>query len=81
MKNCDATKLETVPPSQDPAERPPGEHLARTERVAAVRGTGSGLNTETGKTMPLLFDSDNRFMRGRYISANGQEHKGTFGFI
>ena len=52
-----------------------------TTGVAAVRGTGSGLNTETGKTMPLLFDSDNRFMRGRYISVNGQEHKGTFGFI
>ncbi len=52
-----------------------------TTGVAAVRGTGTGWNTETGESTALLFDSDNRFMRGRYISVNGQEHKGTFGFV
>lgn len=52
-----------------------------TTGVAAVRGTGTGWNTKTGKSTALLFDSDNRFMRGRYISVNGQEHKGTFGFV
>ena len=52
-----------------------------TTGVAAVRGTGTGLNTKTGKSTALLFDSDNRFMRGEYISANGQTHKGTFGFV
>lgn len=52
-----------------------------TTGVAAVRGTGTGWNTETGESTPLLFDSDNRFMQGRYISANGQEHEGTFGFV
>jgi TAT (twin-arginine translocation) pathway signal sequence len=52
-----------------------------TTGVAAVRGTGTGRNTETGESTPLLFDSDNRFMRGEYISANGQKHEGTFGFV
>jgi hypothetical protein len=52
-----------------------------TTGVAAVMGTGTGMNTETGESMSLLFDSDNRFMRGRYISVNGQEHEGTFGFV
>ena len=52
-----------------------------TTGVAAIRGTGTGWNTETGESTPLLFDSENRFMQGRYISANGQEHEGTFGFV
>jgi len=52
-----------------------------TTGVAAVRGTGTGWNTKTGERTALLFDSDNRFMRGTYISVNGQEHKGTFGFV
>lgn len=49
--------------------------------VAAVRGTGTGWNTETGRSTALLFDSDNRFMRGQYIGADGEEHEGTFGFV
>jgi len=49
--------------------------------VAAVQGTGTGWNTRTHKSTPLLFDSDNRFMRGQYIAMDGKEHKGTFGFI
>jgi hypothetical protein len=52
-----------------------------TTGVATVHGTGTGRNTETGESTPLLFDSDNRFMRGEYISANGQKHEGTFGFV
>jgi hypothetical protein len=49
--------------------------------VAAVRGTGTGWNTETDESTALLFDSDNRFMRGQYIGVDGKEHEGTFGFI
>jgi hypothetical protein len=49
--------------------------------VAAVQGTGTGWNTEADESMPLLFDSDNRFMRGQYIGMDGREHEGTFGFI
>lgn len=29
----------------------------------------------------LFFDNDMRFMKGRYIGVDGQEHTGTFGFI
>jgi hypothetical protein len=52
-----------------------------TTGVAAVRGTGTGWNTETHESTPLLFDSDNRFMRGQYIGMDGKKHHGTFGFI
>jgi hypothetical protein len=52
-----------------------------TTGVAAVRGTGTGWNTETEESMPLLFDSDNRFMRGVYIGIDGREYEGTFGFV
>ena len=49
--------------------------------VATVQGTGTGTNTRTGEKTALLFDSDNRFMRGQYVGMDGREHKGTFGFI
>jgi hypothetical protein len=52
-----------------------------TTGVAAVQGTGTGWNTETEESMALVFDSDNRFMRGQYIGVDGEEHEGTFGFI
>jgi hypothetical protein len=52
-----------------------------TTGVATVQGTGTGVNTETGDKTALLFDSDNRFMRGEYIGVDGQRHEGTFGFI
>ena len=52
-----------------------------TTGVAAVRGTGTGWDTETGKSTPYVFDSDNRFMRGEYIDMDGEEQKGTFGFV
>ena len=52
-----------------------------TTGVAAVRGTGTAWNTETGAATTVNFDSDNRFMRGEYIGVDGEEHEGTFGFI
>jgi hypothetical protein len=52
-----------------------------TTGVAAVRGTGTGWNTETGESETLNFDSDNRFMQGEYIGMDGEEHEGTFAFI
>ena len=35
---------------------------------------------ENGSTR-LVFDSDMRFMNGRYIGVDGGEHSGTFGFM
>jgi hypothetical protein len=52
-----------------------------TTGVAAVQGTGTAWNTETGESKTVNFDSDNRFMRGQYIGMDGEHHKGTFGFI
>jgi hypothetical protein len=49
--------------------------------VATVQGTGTGWNTRTGETTALLFDSDNRFMQGEYVGADGERHRGTFGFV
>ena len=49
--------------------------------VATVQGTGTGWNTTTGETTALLFDSDNRFMQGEYVDADGERHRGTFGFV
>jgi hypothetical protein len=52
-----------------------------TTGVAAVQGTGTARNTETGESKTVNFDSDNRFMRGQYIGMDGKQHHGTFGFI
>src|ERR1700686_144584 len=52
-----------------------------TTGVAAVQGTGTGWNTKTEKSEPLLFASDKRFMRHQYIGVDGEEHEATFGFI
>ena len=44
-----------------------------------VRGTGVG--RQGPAVAPLAFDSDMRFMKGRYIGEDGIIHTGTFGFI
>ena len=49
--------------------------------VASVRGTGTAWNTATGEKTALLFDSDNRFMQGQYVGADGRRRRGTFGFV
>ena len=49
--------------------------------VAHITGTGTRTDTRTGTTTPLLFDVDNRFMKGVYVGVDGKKHHGTFGFI
>jgi hypothetical protein len=49
--------------------------------VATVQGTGTGWNTVTGAKTALLFDSDMRFMQGRYVGVDGRRHRCTFGFV
>jgi hypothetical protein len=46
---------------------------------AIVRGTGVG--RQGPAVVPLAFDSDMRFMKGRYIGVDGVIHTATFGFI
>jgi hypothetical protein len=49
--------------------------------IAMVDGTGKGINTKTGATTPLTFDTDTRFMQGVYIGVDGEKHRGTFALI
>jgi len=49
--------------------------------VAHIQGTGTGTDTLTRTTTPLVFDVDNRFMKGVYVGVDGEKHTGTFGFI
>jgi hypothetical protein len=49
--------------------------------AAAVGGQGTATNTETGETERLLFDIDNRFMKGTYVGAGGHAYEATFAFV
>ncbi len=42
------------------------------------RGTGTGMNTMTGATMPLFFGLDNRFMVGEFVGSDSEVHRGAF---
>jgi hypothetical protein len=44
-------------------------------------GTGTGTNTDTGETFPLLFEVDQRFMQGTYRSVDGRFLEARFVFI
>jgi hypothetical protein len=48
---------------------------------AHVQGTGTGTNTDTGETSPLVFDADLRFMKGIYRSMDGRFLDARFAFI
>jgi len=55
--------------------------------VLNIHGTGTrtDLNPDTGvpisQTPNLPFATDLRFMRGRYVGVDGNEHQGTFAFF
>jgi hypothetical protein len=46
-----------------------------------LQGTGTGTDHRTGLKLPLFYDVDNRFMRGRYVALDGKVRHATFGFI
>ena len=48
--------------------------------IATIKGSGTAENGK-GEKSTRPFDVDMRFMKGRYIGRDGQEHEGTFGFI
>jgi hypothetical protein len=48
---------------------------------AGIQGTGTGTNTDTGETTPLLYDADLRFMQGVYRSGDGRFLEARFVFI
>lgn len=47
--------------------------------IMVTQGTGKGV--ERGVEAPLYFDSDMRFMAGRYVGRDGEIHQGAFGFV
>jgi hypothetical protein len=49
--------------------------------AASIGGQGTGINTDTGETERLLFDVDNRFMKGTYVGAGGHTYEATFAFV
>jgi len=49
--------------------------------VAQITGTGTGTDKRTGATSQLLFEIDNRFMKGAYVGLDGRQYSGTFGFL
>lgn len=49
--------------------------------VAGVQGTGTGIDTSTGARTPLVFDMDNRFMKGVYVGVDGRQHEAAFAFV
>jgi hypothetical protein len=46
-----------------------------------IRGGGTGINTNTGATMPLAFQADMGFSQGDCIGTGGRAHEGTFAFV
>jgi hypothetical protein len=46
--------------------------------VAVVHGNGTG--SVSGKTSPLFYSVDVRFMKGAYLAEDGNTHEGTFAF-
>jgi hypothetical protein len=49
--------------------------------AAEIRGTGTAIDTASGKKTTLTFDADMRFMDGRYVAVDGHTRRQTFGFI
>ena len=50
--------------------------------LSHVKGSGTGINTDTGATSRFFFDTDTRFMKGEYIGmCDHKEHRGAFAFI
>jgi hypothetical protein len=46
-----------------------------------IRGAGTGTNTKTGETMPLVYQADMGFNQGKFIDTDGRKHRGTFAFV
>lgn len=49
--------------------------------LALIRGEGTATNTKTGKKSRLVYEVDQRFMKGHYIALDGHRHESAFGFI
>lgn len=46
-----------------------------------IRGGGTGTDTTTGSTMPLAYQADMGFSKGKFIGTDGRVHRGTQVFV
>jgi len=43
--------------------------------------TGTGTDLNTGNSAPYDFHADMRFMKGKFVAADGETHRGAFTFL
>ncbi len=71
-----------VPPTPGAAEPSLITNFRGFIGLSHVKGSGTGINTDTGATSRFFFDTDTRFMKGEYIGmCDHKEHRGAFTFI
>jgi hypothetical protein len=58
-----------------------GVSHAQGEGTVTTGGGAGGMSTPTATGDRLVYDADLRFMQGRYLGEDGQEHTGTFAFV
>lgn len=46
-----------------------------------IQGAGTGTDTKTGMTMPLAYQADMGFSKGKFVGTDGRVHRGTFVFV
>jgi hypothetical protein len=49
--------------------------------VADLNLSGIGTDLNTGASAPYDFHTDMRFMKGKFVAADGKTHRGAFAFI
>jgi hypothetical protein len=49
--------------------------------ILHASGTGTGTDTSSGATTPLLWATDSGFMVGDYVGTDGKSYRDTFAFI
>ena len=46
-----------------------------------IQGAGTGTDTKTGMTMPLAYQADMGFSKGKFVGTDGRVHRGTLVFV
>lgn len=46
-----------------------------------IQGAGMGTDTKTGMKMPLAYQADMGFSKGKFVGTDGRVHRGTFVFV
>ncbi len=49
--------------------------------VAEINGNGIGTDTTSGKSKPMSWAADVRFMKGTYVGTEGDSRTGAFAFV